>query len=90
MVHWCTVLNLLMGETLPGHGSPVMLRQAFMSTTLDRDVAMGYAGTGGSAAGIVFEIVQGMVDRGADIGWLSARPRQPSLFPHYAFVLLFV
>ena len=41
------------------------------STTLDRNVAMGYA-SGSNAAGIVFEIVQGMVDRGANIGWLSA------------------
>ena len=49
---------------------------AFMSTTLDREVAMTYAGSS-SGPGVVFSIQQGMVDRGADIGWLSqcAPPR---------------
>ena len=42
---------------------------AFMSTTLDHRVAQGYAAQGG--AGLVFEIQMGMVDRGADISWLS-------------------
>ena len=46
-----------------------------MSTTRDRAVAMGYA-EGGAAAGIVFEIQQGMVDRGADISWLSQYPHE--------------
>ena len=41
---------------------------AFMSTTTDRAVAMQYAASGG---GIVFEIQMGMVDRGANISWLS-------------------
>ena len=40
---------------------------AFMSTTLDARVAGQYVG----AAGVVFHIQQGMVDRGADISWLS-------------------
>ena len=44
---------------------------AFMSTTLDARVAGQYVG----ATGVVFHIQQGMVDRGADISWLSqARP----------------
>merc|ERR1740130_1242046 len=42
---------------------------AFMSTTKDRAVAMQYAASGGR--GIVFEIQQGMIDRGADVGWAS-------------------
>ena len=43
----------------------------FMSTTLDRAVALAYAGSLPSRAGVIFEIQQGLVDRGADIGWLS-------------------
>lgn len=43
---------------------------AFMSTTLNREVAMTYAS--GSDVGIVLAIRQGMVNRGADI---SARGR---------------
>jgi len=41
----------------------------FMSTTLNGEVAMDYAAGGG--AGVIFEIQQGMVDRGADLSWLS-------------------
>ena len=42
-----------------------------MSTTTERGVAMGYAAGGGPKMGIVLEMQQGMVDRGADISWLS-------------------
>eukprot|EP00966_Prymnesium_polylepis_P130877 3026952-Prymnesium_polylepis.1 len=49
---------------------------AFMSTTTEQDVAMGYASGIRGATGIVFEIQQGMVDRGADIGWLSQYPHE--------------
>ena len=41
---------------------------AFMSTTTHREVALSYAA---GDAGSVFEIRQGMIDRGADIRWLS-------------------
>ena len=44
------------------------IESAFMSTTLDEEVALSYAAGGG--AGFVLEIQQGMVDRGADIGEL--------------------
>ena len=44
---------------------------AFMSTTQEVDVATGYAAGDGSKMGIVLEIRQGMVNRGADISWLS-------------------
>ena len=43
---------------------------AFMSTTTDREVAMHYAASRGGP-GVVYEMKQGMIDRGADIGWLS-------------------
>ena len=42
-----------------------------MSTTTERAVAMGYAAGSGQKMGIVLEMQQGMVDRGADIGFLS-------------------
>ena len=35
---------------------------------------MGYAAGNGERMGIVLEIRQGMVDRGADISWLSQVP----------------
>ena len=49
---------------------------AFMSTTLEVDVAMGYAAGDNSKMGIVLEIRQGMVNRGADISWLSQYPHE--------------
>ena len=51
------------------HGVRGGIEGAFMSTTTDRTVAMQYAAGGGK--GIVFEIQMGMVDRGANISWLS-------------------
>ena len=43
---------------------------AFTSTTLDRKVAMTYASYKGSSQ-TVMEIQMGMVDRGADLSWVS-------------------
>merc|ERR1719291_1244604 len=43
----------------------------FMSTTTDKDVATAYLG---GAAGTVFAIRLGMVDKGADLSWLSQYP----------------
>lgn len=44
----------------------------FMSTTLDRELAVEYAsGEGGGRQGLIFEIQQGMVDKGASLKWLS-------------------
>merc|ERR1719428_1079693 len=39
---------------------------------------MGYA-AGGKSAGIVFEILQGMVNRGADMSWLSQYPHEKEI-----------
>ena len=47
---------------------------AFMSTTVNYDVAMAYAASRGK--GFVFEIQQGMIDRGADISFLSQYPHE--------------
>ena len=51
---------------------------AFLSTTLKRAVAMQYASSG-QGAGIVFELPQGMVDRGADIAFLSQYPHEKEI-----------
>ena len=50
------------------------IEAAFLSTTTDRKVAMQYAASSG--VGFVFEIRQGMVNRGADIWWLSQYPHE--------------
>ena len=53
------------------------VENGFMSTTLDRRVAMAYAGSGGASA--VYEIRMGMVDRGADLSWLSQYPHEKEI-----------
>ena len=50
---------------------------AFMSTTLDKEVALHYGGSGG--AGLCFEIQMGMVDRGASPSWLSQYPHESEI-----------
>lgn len=60
---------------------------AFMSATLNRDVALQYASR--SRAGILFELKPGLADRGADLAWLSQYPEEKEIcFP--AFCGLFV
>ena len=59
------------------------VESAFMSTTLERAVAMGYAAGDGSRMGIVLEVQQGMVNRGADISWLSQACSQYSYEEHF-------
>ena len=52
---------------------------AFMSTTTDLDVARQYAGfeaAGEPKASIVLSIQMGMIDRGADLSWLSQYPHE--------------
>ena len=49
----------------------------FLSTTLDRKVAMEYASHSG--VGVVFEVQQGMVDRGCDVSWLSQYPHESEI-----------
>ena len=61
------------------HGIKGGVEPGFMSTTLDYKVAMTYAGAyektkDKDASGIVFEIHQGLVDRGCDLSWLSQYP----------------
>ena len=49
---------------------------AFMSTTPDRSVAEQYSQDG---FGIIVEIQQGMIDRGAEIAWLSQYPHEAEI-----------
>ena len=46
----------------------------FMSTSRSREVAMGYAATGETP--MVFEMAQGMINRGAELRWLSQYPHE--------------
>ena len=84
-----TVYRGLAGRVLPsefwlgqGHGG---VEFAFMSTTADREVAMEYAkATEKEAASCVMEVKMGMIDRGADLSWLSQYPHEREItFPPY-------
>lgn len=55
------------------------IEYAFMSTTTTRNVAMTYASNDPNKPGMVFEIQLGMVDRGADLGWLSQYPHEAEI-----------
>ena len=55
------------------------IEPAFMSTTTNRNVAMSYAVMSGDGVAFVFEIQQGMVDRGADISFLSQYPHEQEI-----------
>ena len=52
------------------------IENAFMSTTVEQAVAMGYAAGDGQRMGIVLEMQQGMVDRGADVSSFSQYPHE--------------
>ena len=84
-----TVYRGLAGRVLPsefwlgqGHGG---VEFAFMSTTADREVAMEYAkAKEKEAASCVMEVKMGMIDRGADLSWLSQYPHEREItFPPY-------
>ena len=48
----------------------------FMSTTTERDVALGYMRQTGKAAKMLLEVRMGMIDRGADVAALSQFPAE--------------
>lgn len=57
---------------------------AFMSTTSSRDVAVEYAKPKSvGKPSIIFEMEMGMVDRGAELGWISQCKSQRASKPHY-------
>ena len=47
----------------------------FLSTTLDRRVAMQYA----RDSGTIFELEMGLIDRGADLTWISQYPHEQEI-----------
>ena len=49
---------------------------AFLSSSFDRDVAMSYASGDATRTGIVIEVQQGMVNRGAELSSLSQYPHE--------------
>lgn len=56
------------------------IEYGFMSTTLSADVAHGYAaGTDNGAPSTLFEAQMGMVDRGAQLDWLSQYPHEKEI-----------
>jgi hypothetical protein len=56
------------------------IEYGFSSTTTDREQALHYATAGGAGkdgdAMTIFEMQMGMVDRGADLSWLSQYPHE--------------
>ena len=52
------------------------IEYGFSSTTTDREQALLYAGGDQSDASTIFEMQMGMVDRGADVSWLSQYPHE--------------
>ena len=50
-----------------------------MSTTTDREVALGYMRQTAKEAKMVFEIRMGMIDRGADVSLLSQFPGEKEI-----------
>ena len=61
------------------HGVRGGVESAFLSTTLNRDVALQYSRQHPGRPGLVFEIQQGMIDRGADLAFLSQYPHEAEI-----------
>ena len=65
------------------HGVRGGVEAAFMSTTTSRNVALGYATrrslSGREATPMLFEMQQGMIDRGAKLEWLSQYPHEEEI-----------
>ncbi|CAK0790401.1 unnamed protein product [Prorocentrum cordatum] len=83
----CTVMRGTKGGRLPKQfwgkddaGVKGGIEYGFMSTTTDREVAMQHAS--GQSAGTVLEIQTGMIDRGAELSWISQCPHEKEMrFP---------
>ena len=65
------------GDEEGGYGSLTMggVEFGFMSATGDRSVAVRYS-SGNNVQGLILEIDQGMLDRGASLQWLSQYPHE--------------
>ena len=61
------------------HGVRGGIELGFMSTTLDRAVALGFASNEQGTPSTVFEIQMGMIDRGAAVQWCSQFPEEAEI-----------
>jgi hypothetical protein len=83
----CKVYRGVKGGILPqqfwqrnDHGVRGGIELAFMSTTTDREVALLYAQPNRAGqCSMVFEIQMGMIDRGAEISWVSQYPNEAEI-----------
>jgi len=78
-----TVYRGVAGGVLPSqfwepnqHGVMGGVELGFMSTTTTREVALGYMQGSDRTARMLFEIRMGMIDRGADVAFLSQFPAE--------------
>ena len=59
------------------------IEYGFTSCSLQQSEALFYAGGGANAEGnqtpVVLEMQQGMIDRGADLSWLSQYPHEEEI-----------
>ena len=81
-----TVYRGVAGGVLPDqfwtaneHGVMGGIELALMSTTTDRNVAVGYMQQTDKEAKMLFEIRMGMIDRGADVSLLSQFPTEKEI-----------
>ena len=81
-----TVYRGVAGGVLPDqfwsaneHGVMGGVELALMSTTTNRDIALGYMRQSGKEAKMLFEIRMGMIDRGADVSMLSQFPGEKEI-----------
>ena len=82
----CTVYRGVSGGILPEefwqaneHGVIGGVELGFMSTSTERDVALGYMKQSSKTSQILFEIRMGMIDRGADVSLLSQFPAEKEI-----------
>lgn len=82
----CTIYRGMHGMKLPkpfltpnAHNVRGGVEYGFSSTTLDREVAYTYSRGAVDGASMIFEMRQGMINRGAFIGWLSQYPKEKEI-----------
>ena len=66
----CCSFMVCMLPVVQEFGTRGGIEMGFLSATTERSVALGYA-RHERKVGILFEMEQGMIDRGASLSWLS-------------------